>query len=100
MVGYFEDNQLKTIRVTGNGQTIYYIRNKKKQLTGVNRADCSDMLIKVDSSTVKKISLLNKPDATLYPIKELLPSELLLKGFKWYGELQPKRKEDVYKSVD
>jgi len=100
MVGYFEDNQLKTIRVTGNGQTIYYIRNKKKQLTGVNRADCSDMLIKVDSSTVKKISLLNKPDATLYPIKELLPSELLLKGFKWYGELQPKRKEDVYISVD
>ena len=96
MIGYFVQNKLDHIHVIGNGQTIYYIRNGKKQLTGVNKADCSDMLIYLDSSKVKQISLLNKPDATLYPIKELPPMELRLKDFAWYGELQPKFKEDIF----
>ena len=96
MIGYFVQNKLDNIHVIGNGQTIYYIRNGKKQLTGVNKADCSDMLIYLDSSKVKQISLLNKPDATLYPIKELPPMELRLKDFAWFGELQPKTKEDIF----
>ncbi len=96
MVGYFSDNKLSKIHVLGNGQTVYYIRNGKKQLTGVNKADCSDMMIYIDSSSVKQISLLQKPDATLYPIKELSYQELRLKDFAWYGEMQPKTKEDIF----
>lgn len=96
MTGYFNDNKLETILVKGNGQTIYYIRNSKKQLSGVNRADCSDIRITLDSSSVDKISLLNGADATLFPIKELDPRELRLKNFKWYGHLQPISKEDIF----
>lgn len=96
MTGYFTDNHLSRIKVEGNGQTVYYIRNGQKQLTGVNKADCSNMMIYVEDSKVKRIALINKPDATLFPIKELPPQELKLKNFMWYGEKRPLVKEDIF----
>ncbi len=96
MIGYFKDNNLYKINVIGNGQTIYYLRNNKNQLTGVNRAESSDLMIFLNDSKVQKISLLNKPDATLYPIKELQPHELKLKGFNWLNEKQPHSKDDIF----
>jgi lipopolysaccharide export system protein LptA len=96
MTGFFTDNKLTSISVTGNGQTVYYIRNGKKQLASVNRADCSDMMIYIDSNKVSKITLINQPDATLHPIKELDPMELRLKDFRWFGFKQPKKKEDIF----
>lgn len=97
MVGLLSDNKLYRIDVTGNGQTIYYAKNKNQKNFGVNRADCSDLTIYVDDNKVKGISLLNQPDGTLYPIKELSISELRLKGFSWYEGKRPKSKEDIFK---
>jgi lipopolysaccharide export system protein LptA len=96
MIGYFVDNKLSTIDVTGNGQSIYYIRNKKQQITGVNQADCSNMLIRIKENKVSKISLINKADATLFPVKETDPAQMRLKDFKWKGHLQPLTKSDVF----
>jgi lipopolysaccharide export system protein LptA len=96
MVGLLTKNQLYRIDVTGNGQTIYYTQNKKKKNFGVNRADCSDLTIYVEENKVKGISLLKQPDGTLYPIKELSTDELRLKGFKWFDDRKPKRKEDIF----
>jgi lipopolysaccharide export system protein LptA len=97
MTGYFTDNKLSSIKVEGNGQSIYYTRNSNKQYTGVNRADCSDMLIFIDESKIKSITLINEPDATLFPIQELNPSELKLKGFVWLNEYRPVNREDVFR---
>ncbi|HMT30652.1 MAG TPA: OstA-like protein [Bacteroidia bacterium] len=96
MTGYFIDNKLNSIHVEGNGQSIYYTQNSKKQFTGVNRADCSDMLIFIKESKVNSITMINKPDATMYPINELNVNELKLKGFVWREELRPKSKEDIF----
>jgi hypothetical protein len=96
MVGFFSDNKLYKINVTGNGQSVYYVRNKKQQLTGVNKADCSDMVIYLSDSKVQKISLLTQPDATMYPIQELPPSEFKLRDFVWYGDKRPISKEEIY----
>jgi lipopolysaccharide export system protein LptA len=96
MTGYFSDNKLYEIRVNGNGQTIYYGKNKQEKNFGVNRADCSDLIIRVNENKVQQISLLNEPDGTLYPINELATKELRLKGFVWMDEDRPKTKEDIY----
>lgn len=97
MTGYFDDNKLHSIRVTGNGQSIYYTRNSKKQFTGVNRADCSDMMIKIGENKIDSITLIKMPDATLFPINELSPQELRLKGFSWQEEHRPVSKEDIFR---
>jgi lipopolysaccharide export system protein LptA len=95
MTGFFEENKLKRIDVEGNGQTIYYAKNKKDRMVGVNRADCSDLVIRIAGNQVQRVTLLNKPDATLYPIGELLVGELRLKGFNWQPELRPESKSSL-----
>jgi len=97
MTGYFTDNKLNSIKVEGNGQSIYYTRNSKKQFTGVNRADCSDMFIVINESQINSITLINEPDATLYPIDELSSRELRLKGFVWLEEIRPVNKDDIFR---
>ena len=92
-----DDNKLHKIFVEGNGQTIYYAKNKEQKFTGVNRADCSDIYISVEENKVKEISLVNKPDATFYPIHELSPKELRLKGFSWQPQLRPENREAIFK---
>ena len=96
MTGYFNDNKLYQILVNGNGQTIYYGKNKKEKNFGVNRADCSDLIIRVNENKVQQISLLNEPDGTLYPINELPTKELRLKGFIWKDSERPKTKDEIY----
>lgn len=96
LTGYFDDNKLHRIFVQGNGQTIYYAKNKEQKLTGVNRADCSDIYITVEENKVKEISLVNKPDATFYPLHQLSAKELRLKGFSWKPQLRPEKREDIF----
>ncbi|MFH1004193.1 MAG: OstA-like protein [Bacteroidota bacterium] len=95
MTGYFHENKLRKIKVEGNGQTIYYAKDKIG-LIGVNKADCSDLLIHIKENKVDKIIFFNKPDATLYPINELSINELLLKDFVWKINERPKQKEDIF----
>lgn len=97
MTGHFRDNKMHRIDVEGNGQTIYYAKDKNDKSFSVNKADCSDMVILVDSNKVKSITLLNAPDGTLFPIKELPAIELRLKGFSWKEEKRPATKADIFK---
>ena len=96
ITAYFKDNQMYKMFAEGNGQTIYYARNDKKALIGVNRADCSNILLLVKENKVQKITLINSPEATFYPIEELSLSELLLKGFNWQYADQPQSKADIF----
>jgi len=95
MHGFFADNKLYKIHVEGNGQTVYYGKDKNKYI-GVNKADCSDLLIFMKNNEVQKITFITKPDATLFPINELSPKELLLKNFLWKIDLRPKSKKDIF----
>lgn len=98
MTGFFSDNKLHKIFVEGNGQTIYYGTNKNDQMIGVNRADCSNLMIYVSGNKVEQVVLLNKPEATFYPIHELSTRELRLKGFKWVDVKRPKNKEAIFEN--
>lgn len=96
MTGFLSDNRLFRINVNGNGQTIYYAKNKDNKNFAVNRADCSDLVIYIEENKVNSITLLNEPDGTLYPIKQLTVTELRLKGFTWQGVKRPVTKEDIF----
>lgn len=94
MTGYFADNQLRKIYVEGNGQTLYYARAENK-LIGINRADCSKLMIWINEEKVESISFYYQPDAQLYPPGELSPTEALLKDFKWRGKERPQKIADI-----
>ena len=90
------NNDLKKIKVLGNGQTIYYPKNNNESIIGVNTADCSDMWIYVNENNIEKISFLTQPAATLYPLNEVAKEELILQGFKWNGYQRPLNRHDIF----
>lgn len=96
MLGLFIDNDLRRIKVTGNGETVYYAQEEDSSYVGVNKAICSDMIIYVEENNIKKITFIKQPTATLYPIDELSKQELELKGFIWLEEKRPLSKEDIF----
>lgn len=94
MIGYFKNNQLYRVNVSGNGQTVYYAKDKE-QIVGVNKAVCSDLIILIENKKIKKISFVTKPDATLFPLDKAPTEEIKLKGFKWVTS-RPLKRDDIF----
>ena len=95
MRGYFVNNKLVRIEVKGNGQTIYYAKDQE-DLIGINRAECSDMIIYLKESKIDRINLILAPKATLYPPDGKEEFEKILKGFEWLNRYRPGSKEDIF----
>jgi lipopolysaccharide export system protein LptA len=95
MTGYFQNNELYKIFVEGNGQTLYYAKDKDL-IMGVNRADCSSLLIRINNKEVTSITFYNHPEATLYPPLDISPKESLLKDFRWRDTEQPHSVKDLF----
>lgn len=81
MYGRFLNNELRTIFVNGNGQTVYYAYDDGQKQIGINRADCSNLLIRLNQSKVERVTFITKPNATLYPPGQIPAGELYLRGF-------------------
>ena len=96
MTGYLTKQELNRIDVDGNGQSIYFPKDNG-EFIGANMAESSKMNIYLTKSEVSKIVFLTKPIATLHPIEELPPHELLLSNFRWYNQIRPLCKLDIFK---
>jgi len=93
MIGYIRNNKLHKVDVFGNGQTIYYTKDKD-DVVGVNFAESSDISIYMKNNNPDRIIFLKKPTGTMYPLDEL--EETKLKDFKWLDKLRPKSKNDIF----
>lgn len=90
IIGLFKNDALDKVNVLGNGLSIYYAAEDSVNYTGVNKIECSEMLIKLDSSKVKEIVFYNKPVGVFYPIDQFPENERKLRGFRLYDGLRPK----------
>jgi len=95
MICYFRDNELYKINVYGNGQTLYYAKDKE-DIIGVNKAESSDLVILLENEKPEEIRFINKPSAILYPLEMISKQELELKDFKWQVIIRPLKKEDIF----
>jgi hypothetical protein len=94
MLASFYQGKLKRIDVTGNGETVYYIRDGEA-LTAVNRAESSNLSIFIDNNKVKSITFRDKPSATLFPIEKVQTEDVVLKGFSWKIDRRPRDKSYI-----
>lgn len=93
--GFFKKNELYLIKVDGNGQTIYFAKDKDK-ITAVNRADCGKLSIYMKDKKVDHITFITKPEATLYPLHQVNMKDMRLKDFGWRGREQPHSVTDIF----
>lgn len=96
MTGYFLKNDLTSMKVEGNSETIYWVREEDGTLTGVNKGYSSNMSIRLKERKMKQIVYIEKPTAVLHPEGELSAADLLLKNFKWLGERRPLKRADIF----
>jgi lipopolysaccharide export system protein LptA len=96
MRAYFRDNKLYMIKVQGNAETIYFVRDEKKAMIGINKSIASNMAIMLDDRKIKKIIYLTQPDAVLYPEKDLVEEDKFLKDFNWIEEQRPADRQGIY----
>lgn len=96
MRAYFFENRLYKIKVLGNAETVYYIREDNHDLIGINSSVSSDMDILVKDNKITQIIYLNMPDAVLYPEDQFPQDKRFLKDFKWIEDQRPKDKLDIF----
>jgi hypothetical protein len=95
MTGYFTDNKLTKILVSGNGQTIYYA-DDQGTIIGANKTECSDLIIYLKDNKISRVNYTTKPDGTYYPLAQFPNAESRLADFKWVGEWRPNSWRDVF----
>lgn len=96
MYGKFEDNQLTSLLVKGNGEVINYARDEEKKLITILTDICSNILFSLYENSIQTIKFLKKPEGKLYPPSQF-PVELrFLKGFIWRESEKPLVKEDIF----
>ncbi len=86
MINHFDSNKLKKVVVEGNAEIVYYIRNNETdsaEYTGVNKEQCSKLVILMDSGKVSGIRHYGQPEGKIYPIKDFPEGEKYLPELDW-----------------
>ncbi|MEI6060941.1 MAG: OstA-like protein [Bacteroidota bacterium] len=100
MVGHFVNNELSSIDVNGNAETVYYVREENKSLMGVNKAEGSRMTLYVSDSKIERIVYFDKPAGNMFPDKDVPPDQRKLKGFNWRSLARPLNRNDIFRTSD
>ena len=95
MKGKFYDSELRSLFVIGNGQIVYTVVDDGKQ-QGINRADCSNIIVRLKNSEISEVVFMTKPNAKMYPLKDIPQGELILRGFNSRLDEKPNSKEDLF----
>ncbi|MCB0804161.1 MAG: hypothetical protein KDC05_00095, partial [Bacteroidales bacterium] len=96
MVGHFKDNKMVKVNIFGNAESVFYVREEKGPLIGVNTTTSSDMNIYLENNEVKVISPIRSVEANMYPVSELPEEKRRLKNFTWNEDRRPRKKTDIY----
>jgi len=96
MVGFFRNNELYKINVSGNGQTIYFPSDQGK-IIGVNYVESSDIILTIDQKKIKKINMINQPQGTLDPKNKMNEAKIKLEGFQWLVIRRPTSVKDLFR---
>ncbi len=103
MMGLFLDNKLDWIEVHENAQSVTFVdeeedpeNNKPKERIGINLSDCGIIEADINGSDVEVLSCRIQATSKLYPESKLPDKSRYLKDFKWRGDEQLKRWQDIF----
>ncbi|WP_204344996.1 OstA-like protein [Psychroserpens algicola] len=95
LIGLFENNELYNVDIIKNAEIIFYSRDDKDTLIGINKSKSGSINLQFDGP-YKIITLLNQVDGDIYPESQFPKNARQFRGFDWRGEEQPKSVEDLF----
>ena len=96
MTGFIIENELNNVKVDGNGETLYYAREREDEIIGLNRLVSSNVSIQFREGKIFRIAFLTQPEGELKPLNQLSDEEKTLSGFDWKINLRPLSKHDIF----
>ena len=88
---HFEDGQIKTADVFGNGESIYFAPNQNiPNSSSMNKLKCSNMRLYFENNSVTELRTYKEIDGNFIPPAEILIPEKKLRGFQWLIRQKPK----------
>lgn len=96
MIGYFKNNEIVKIRVMGNSETLYFLREDDHSLIGIQKAIANRMIIYFDEGEIRGFTYIDKPDGAIHTVEELSGPDLLLRDFQWLEVRRPLKMEDIF----
>jgi lipopolysaccharide export system protein LptA len=103
MTGYFVKNELHRMLVVGNGQTIYFARDKSKgPIIGIQKCESTNIALqfkkkgKPEKVALDKITYIKTVAGVFHPPHELTGNDLKLKDFEWLEDDRPKSWLDIF----
>ncbi|RFN57765.1 OstA-like protein [Marixanthomonas ophiurae] len=97
LIGLFTDNELDTVNIHKNAEVIFFSRNEKDELVGINNTLSSDIQMYLESQEITGVRFLKNVDGKLYPPSQFPENARILPGFNWRGEERLQKVEDLFK---
>lgn len=94
--GLFVNNELSTIDVIKNAETIYYLRNSENELVGIDKSKSGSIKIWVSKNAIDELRKLNQIGGMTYPESDFPENERILQGFNWREEERPQSVDDLF----
>lgn len=88
---------LQNVDASGQAWTIFYPESEKKindsvvelRREGLNRLYAERLFVELEKGEVRQITYFDQPDGIFYPMDQIDPKELRIKGFEWNPKLRP-----------
>ncbi len=97
LIGLFTNNELDTININRNTEVIFYTRNDKDELIGINHTKSSTLQITLENQEIITVKFNSKADGKLHPESQFPDNARLLRGFNWRGDERLLSKDDLFK---
>jgi len=94
LTGYFKNNEVYKINIKGAGETVYYLVDGET-VTGRNQSKCLNIEILVDKGKISDIYEYENSEGFIDP--PLPANPVRLEGFKWFDNLRPRKRSDIFK---
>ncbi len=93
----FENDEVRTILVEGNAESVYYATDDENAFIGVNKSICSEMLFIFEEKKMDTVKFLKDPKSKMSPMESTNHIALRLEGFRWVTASRPNSISDIYK---
>jgi lipopolysaccharide export system protein LptA len=97
LIGLFTENQLDTVNIDKNVEVIFFMRDEKDKLIGIDNTTASNLEMYLANQQIYGIRFIKQVPGKIYPPSQFPENARILPDFNWRGEERLFVKEDLFK---
>lgn len=97
LIGLFTNNELDTVNIIKNTEVIYFSRNDKEELVGINNTVSSSIQMYMQEQQITGIKFIKQAKGKVYPPSQFPENARILPGFIWRGDERLMVVQDLFR---